>query len=302
MRLLVTGREGQVVRALIEQARGTQFEIVPVGRPQLDLAGPQDAIIATIAAAAPELIVSAAGYTQVDRAEEEPELAFAVNEGGARAVARAAQRLDVPLIHLSTDYVFDGRSGDPYVESDPTSPATAYGASKLAGERAILAEHADSVILRTAWVYSPFGTNFVRTMLRLAAERDEISVVGDQLGNPTSALDIASGIVDIAGNVAHDHDPAKRGIFHMTSSEEASWADLAAQIFRLSGEFGGAVANVKPIASADYPTRAMRPANSRLNCDKLEEAHAVRLPSWRSSLRPVVQRLIGVGDEGSIRS
>jgi dTDP-4-dehydrorhamnose reductase len=295
MRVVVTGREGQVVRSLIERARGTDIAIVPVGRPELDLArGPQE-IIARLEAASPDVIISAAAYTQVDKAESEPELAFAINEGGSRAVARSASKLSVPLIHLSTDYVFNGAKMSPYAEDDPIGPTGAYGSSKLAGERAVLAEHHDSAVLRTAWVYSPFGGNFVKTMLRLAGERDEISVVDDQRGNPTSALDIADGLLRVAANLCGSDDTGQRGVFHMTSAGEASWAELAEAIFALSAETGGVSATVKRIRTVDYPTPAKRPANSSLDSSKLARRHGVRLPEWRSSLKDVVTRLVEAG-------
>src|SRR6476661_1271854 len=167
MRLVVTGREGQVARSLIECAPSRGVEVVPLGRPELDLAGAPGDIEAAIAATRPDVLVSAAAYTQVDKAESEPELAFAIKERGARAIACAARTLRIPLVHLSTDYVFDGSKSTPYVEEDETAPSGVYGASKLAGERAVLAEHEDCAVLRTAWVYSPFGSNFMKTMLRL---------------------------------------------------------------------------------------------------------------------------------------
>lgn len=292
MRMVVTGREGQVVRSLLERAPVASVEVVPLGRPELDLAGPEAAIVRAIEAADPDVIVSAAAYTQVDKAEAEPEAAFAVNERGARVVAQAAHRLGVPLLHLSTDYVFDGAKDDPYVEEDRTGPGTVYGASKLAGEQAVLAEHSNSAILRTAWVYSPFGTNFVRTMLRLAAEREEVSVVSDQHGNPTSALDMADGIFSIARNLIRRDDPALRGIFHIAGSGDTSWAEFAEEIFAVSGRLGTQTARVRDLSTADYPTAAKRPANSRLDCGKLEREHAVRLPDWRSSLQRVVPRIL----------
>jgi len=199
MRIAVTGREGQVVRSLVDRSAGS-CEIIPVGRPELDLAGSAESIAAAIAAVRPDALVSAAAYTQVDKAESEPDLAFAINEGGAGAVARAARTLRIPLIHLSTDYVFDGTKRTPYVEEDETAPTGVYGASKLAGEQAVLAEHDDCAVLRTAWVYSPFGANFAKTMLRLAGDREEVAVVADQRGNPTSALDIADGILFLMNN------------------------------------------------------------------------------------------------------
>jgi dTDP-4-dehydrorhamnose reductase len=292
MRIAVTGREGQVVRALIERASGLDAEIVALGRPDLDLAAERDAIVSAIVNARPDVVVSAAAYTLVDKAESERDLAYAVNERGAGAVARAAAILAVPLIHLSTDYVFDGAKTAPYDEEDPTAPATVYGASKLAGEVAVLQEHGNSAILRTAWVYSPFGANFVKTMLRLASHRNEVEVVADQLGNPTSALDIADGILRIAINLHGSSDPDQRGVFHMTARGEASWAQFAEAVFASSRELGGPSAGVKHIATADYPTPAKRPHNSRLETAKLARLHGVRLPSWRSSLPGMVSRLI----------
>lgn len=298
MRIVVTGREGQVVRSLVERSVGP--EVVPLGRPELDLAGPADAIVSAIEAARPDVVVSAAAYTQVDKAESEVDLAFAVNERGARAIAIAARELNVPLIHLSTDYVFNGSKQSPYVEEDPTGPTGVYGVSKLAGERAVLQEHGNSAVLRTAWVYSPFGGNFVKTMLRLAAERDEIGVVADQRGNPTSALDIADAILQIGTNLSRSADPEQRGIFHMAAEGEASWAEFAEAIFAASAEIGGPAARVKHITTANFPTAARRPANSRLDSDKLARAHGARLPDWRSSMKQVVKRLLEAGNEGAL--
>lgn len=294
MRIVVTGRDGQVVRSLIERAPASAI-VLALGRPELDLARDQAAIRSAIEAAKPDVVVSAAAYTQVDKAESEPDLAFAVNRDGPRALAEAARTLGVPLIHLSTDYVFDGSKPSPYVEGDATGPAGVYGASKLAGEQAVLAEWDNSAVLRTAWVYSPFGTNFVKTMLRVARNRDEISVVDDQQGNPTSALDIADGILRVAANLRDSSDPAQRGVFHMTGAAQATWADFAEAIFALSDTAGGPSASVRRIRTADYPTPAKRPANSRLDSSKLAQVHGVRLPEWRASLNEVVSRLIGPG-------
>ncbi len=291
-RIVVTGKEGQVARSLAERGSAGSWEIVPLGRPELDLARDPSAIITAIADARPDIVVSAAANTAVDKAESEPEHAFAVNERGAGAVAKGAQALNVPLIHLSTDYVFDGDKSSPYVETDVPGPAGVYGASKLAGEKAVLKEQPDCAIIRTAWVYSPFGANFVKTMLRLAAERDEVGVVADQRGNPTSALDIADGILAVAANLRGNSEPALRGIFHMTGSGEASWADFAEAIFAASAAAGGPSAAVKRISTSDYPTAARRPANSRLDCAKLERVHGVRLPDWRLSAVDVVARLV----------
>ncbi len=290
MRIAVTGTAGQVVTSLLERGKAAGHEVIAVGRPDLDLADPAS-VARVLEAAKPDVIVSAAAYTAVDKAESESDLAFAVNGAGAGAVAQTAKKLGVPVIHISTDYVFDGMLDRPYVETDPTDPTGVYGASKLAGEQAVLAAHDDSVVLRVAWVYSPFGGNFVKTMLRLAGDRDEVSVVADQVGNPTSALAIADGIVQVATNMVADSSLSLRGIFHMTASGEASWADFAEGIFAASAARGGPSASVRHIGTADYPTPAIRPANSRLDCGKIARVHGVTLSDWRMSLDEVMDRL-----------
>ena len=292
MRIVVTGREGQVARALLERGPAAGHEIVAVGRPELDLAGSAQTIFDAIARARPDVVVSAAAYTAVDKAESDERQAFAVNAQGPGAVASAARHLEVPLIHLSTDYVFSGNKASPYREDDPTGPTSVYGRSKLAGEEAALAAQPNCAVLRTAWVYSPFGNNFVKTMLRLAEDRDELNIVADQRGNPTSALDIADGIFAVAANLFKSNDLSLRGIFNMSASGEASWAEFAETILAESASLGGPSAEVRPIATADYPTPAKRPANSRLDGAKLQQIHRVRLPDWRESTRSVVQRLL----------
>lgn len=291
MRIAVTGKVGQLVTSLVERGAVVGHEVIALGRPELDLTDPAT-VARALEAAVPDAIVSAAAYTAVDKAESETELVHAVNGAGAGAVAQAAKALSVPLVHVSTDYVFEGTLGRPYLESDPTGPTGVYGASKLAGEQAVLAAHGDnSAVLRVAWVYSPFGTNFVKTMLRLAGDREEVSVVADQLGNPTSALDIADGIIQIATNLVADSYPELRGVFHMTASGEASWADFAEAVFAASAARGGPSARLKRIATADYPTPAIRPANSRLDCSLIAKVHSVTLPDWRQSLETVMVRL-----------
>ena len=291
MRIAVTGKTGQVVTSLIERGALAGHDIVALGRPDFDLNDPAS-ILRGLETAAPDLIVSAAAYTAVDKAESENEAARVVNAVGAGTVAAAASALDVPLIHISTDYVFDGTLDRPYNETDQTGPASVYGASKLAGEQAVLAAHGDnSAILRVAWVYSPFGGNFVKTMLRLAGERDEVSVVADQIGNPTSALDIADGILQVATRLNASTDPQLRGIFHMTASGETSWAGFAEGIFAVSEARGGPTASVRHIPTIAYPTPAKRPANSRLNCSKIADTHGVILPPWQDGLKTVLARL-----------
>ncbi|MDG4908807.1 dTDP-4-dehydrorhamnose reductase [Mesorhizobium sp. WSM4898] len=291
MRLAVTGREGQVAASLIE--RGSKdVEVVPVGRPALDLARPET-VFAALAEARPDIVVSAAAYTNVDQAEDEKELAFAVNATGAGKVAEAAAGLGIPVIHLSTDYVFDGAKDGAYVETDATAPLGVYGASKLAGEQAVAAANPCHLILRTAWVYSPFGRNFVKTMLRLASDRDEISVVADQWGNPTSALDIADAILHAAARLRDDKNFAAFGIYHLTGSGETNWSGFARHILDTSRAFGGPYARVRDIATVDYPTKARRPANSRLSSVKFADVFGWTAPEWRVAVESVVRRLGG---------
>ncbi|RWL44468.1 MAG: dTDP-4-dehydrorhamnose reductase [Mesorhizobium sp.] len=293
MRLAVTGREGQVAASLVEAARGRDdVEVVAVGRPALDLARP-DTVFAALEAARPDIVVSAAAYTAVDQAEDEQGLAFAVNAVGAGKVAEAAARLGVQVIHLSTDYVFDGTKDGAYVETDPTAPLCVYGASKLAGEEAVAAANPRHLILRTAWVYSPFGRNFVKTMLRLAADRDEIAVVADQWGNPTSALDIADAILHAAARLRDDRNFAAFGVYHLVGEGETNWSGFARHILDTSRALGGPHATVCDIATSDYPTRARRPANSRLSSARFQGVFGWAAPQWRESTERMVHRLGG---------
>ncbi|AZO63878.1 MULTISPECIES: dTDP-4-dehydrorhamnose reductase [unclassified Mesorhizobium] len=292
MRLVVTGREGQVVSSLVERARThPDVEVVTLGRPELDLAKPET-IERALVATRPDLVVSAAAYTAVDQAEDEPDLAFAVNGIGAGHVAAAAARIGAPVIHLSTDYVFDGSGEGAYVEEDEPAPRSVYGASKLAGEQAVAKANPRHLILRTAWVYSPFGRNFVKTMLRLAADRDELAVVADQWGNPTSALDIADAILHSAAMLQSNKDFASFGVYHLAGTGETNWSGFARHILDTSQAFGGPYARVRDIATVDYPTKAQRPANSRLATTKFTSAFGWTAREWRESTKEVVRRLL----------
>ena len=237
MRIVVTGRHGQVAQALLERGPTLNVDVHAVARPEIDLARPAE-VERALVDLAPEIIVNAAAYTAVDRAESEPDLVWRINALGAEAVARAAKKLGIPIIQLSTDYVFDGSLDRAYREDDPTGPLGAYGDSKLGGERAVAAATGNHVILRTAWVYSPFGNNFARTMLALAGQRATISVVSDQWGAPTNALDLADGIIAIARNLL-DRPAATelRGVFHITGGGETNWAEFAAAILAASTAF-----------------------------------------------------------------
>jgi dTDP-4-dehydrorhamnose reductase len=292
MRIVVTGRDGQVVRSLIERAAfHPEIDVIVLGRPELDLSD-VSTIAGTISTAAPDMVVSAAAYTAVDQAEDEPELARVINAAGAGAVALAASQLGVPVIHLSTDYVFSGDGTEPYSETDATGPQGVYGQTKLEGERAVQVANARHIILRTAWVYSPFGKNFVKTMLRLAESRDSVSVVSDQWGNPTSALDTADGIIHIAKHLETDSSFANYGIYHLAGSGDVNWSGFARRIFEASRLNNGPFANVLDVATADYPTKARRPLNSRLSTDKLFDVFGWRAPDWRTSTEQVVARLL----------
>jgi dTDP-4-dehydrorhamnose reductase len=292
MKILVTGREGQVARSLVERARlRSDMLVETVGRPELDLTRPES-VISAIVQRSPDIVVSAAAYTAVDQAEDEVDLALAINAGGASAVAKAAAQLRVPVIHLSTDYVFSGDKSAPYLEHDPVGPQSAYGRTKLAGEIAVADANPKHVILRTAWVYSPFGKNFVATMLNLAQSRARIGVVSDQTGNPTSAFDLADGILHVARALMAMPAPDKFGTFHLAGTGATNWAAFAENIFLESRSAGGPTAKVDRISTADYPTKARRPANSTLSTEKLARIYSWRAPDWRLSCSDTVRRLV----------
>ena len=296
MRLLVTGKTGQVVSALVEAGAREGVDIHTVGRPEFDLLAPQDGLT-RLADARPDVIVSAAAYTAVDKAESDADTAERVNAGGPAALAGLAAQLDIPIIHISTDYVFDGSKTEPYVESDPTNPLGVYGATKLMGELAVASATANHAILRTAWVYSPFGSNFLKTMLRLSTTRLTLRVVEDQRGNPTSALDIADAVLSVARNLVLRKDDADlRGVFHLAGAGEVSWAGFATEIFSASESLGGPRAEIAPISTADYPTAARRPVNSCLDTTKLRATHGVIMPAWQQSTHRVIRRLLASND------
>lgn len=277
MSILVIGRSGQIARALARRAAVRKLALEALGRPELDLEHPER-VAAAFADRRPHVVVNAAAYTGVDEAEAETERAFVVNCAGAGAVAQAAASKGAPVVQVSTDYVFDGAKPAPYVETDEAHPNGAYGVSKLAGEHAVLESNPRAIILRTSWVFDASGANFVRTMLRLAQTRAEIGVVDDQYGCPTFADDFADAVLAIAAR------PERFGIYHCAGAGETSWAGFAQEIFAQSRARGGPAAIVRPLASAEFPTRARRPANSRLDCAKLAADYGVRLRPWRDAL------------------
>jgi dTDP-4-dehydrorhamnose reductase len=293
MRLFVIGGEGQVARSLREVgSRGDNIVFGFGARPDLDLLRPAS-IAKALADFRPDLVVNPAAYTAVDKAESEPDQAFALNRDGARAVAAAAADRGVPVIHLSTDYVFDGKKKEPYSETDAVGPQGVYGRSKLAGELAVAEANPRHIVLRTSWVYAPFGGNFVRTMLRLTAERERLRVVDDQLGCPTYALDIAGTIIAIAQKWAgSDWHPKYAGVTHIAGPDVRTWCGFAREIVRGVAERGGRLIPVDPISTSDYPTPAMRPANSCLSSERLEAVFGLRLRPLKSSLADCLDRLL----------
>lgn len=277
--------------SLAEAGKARGLDLVALGRPDFDLTKEQD-VIRAVAETKPDVVINAAAYTAVDQAENEPDAARMLNATGPGWLARESAKIGVPILHVSTDYVFDGDKKAPYVEADVPHPLCVYGASKLEGERAVAAMNPKHVILRTAWVYSPFGKNFVRTMLRLAETREDLGVVADQLGNPTYAPDIADALLDVAAQVTGPGSAYRWGVFHMTSAGEAVWADFAEAIFAHARAAGAPAARVKRITSAEFPTPVKRPANSRLDGGKLEAIYRVRLPAWQTGLEQCMARLM----------
>ena len=293
-RVLIAGRGGQLATALLAAFRDAGWDAVALGRPELDLGGPPQAVAARVLGIAPQLVVNAAAYTAVDRAEDEPAAAMAVNRDGAAALAEAAERCGAAMIHVSTDYVFDGTKGAPQSEDDAVAPLGAYGASKLAGERAVLAENPRAAVVRTAWVCSATGQNFLRTMLRLGAERAEVGVVADQRGAPIFADDLAAALLRMGEALveAEPGDPVF-GTFHLAGAPDTTWHGFAAAIFEGAARRGAARPRLKAIATADYPTKARRPADGRLDCSRIETVHGIARPEWRRGLDRALDTLLG---------
>ena len=288
--VLVVGRTGQLARALAALADERKLPLVAAARPELDLSDPES-IDRIVGACCPRAIVNAAAYTFVDKAESEIDLAFKINRDGAEHLAQAAERLDVPFIQVSTDYVFDGNKLTPYQEDDRPSPLGIYGRSKRDGEIAVLASNSEAVVLRTSWVYSPFGHNFVKTMLRLAETRDDIRVVDDQYGAPTSARDLAQAIIEIIQQIAERPDSNLGGIYHLTAAGRTTWYGFAAAIFAGWANRGRRIPTLKAITTADYPTPARRPINSQLDCSKAARVFGVRIPHWREGLESCLDQI-----------
>jgi dTDP-4-dehydrorhamnose reductase len=291
MRFLVLGGSGQLGTQLREMPLPRGVELVAPARAAVDL-GDLAAIRRIVAAQPWSVVIDAAGYTHVDRAESEEELAFAINAEAAACLAAETGKRGIPLIYVSTDYVFDGRKGAPYVEKDLTAPLNAYGRSKLAGERRVSAANPRHVILRTAWLYSPHGANFVRTILRLAQEREHLTVVADQRGCPTSARDLAQACLDIARRCAAEPERTDYGLYHFAGAGAATWFELAGAIVEQAAGRLGRTPRLEPISTAQYSSPAARPADSRLDCTAIQDAFGLAPRPWRRALAETVDCLL----------
>jgi dTDP-4-dehydrorhamnose reductase len=289
--ILVTGGAGQVGIELARQGWPADVALYLPTRAELDI-GDAASVEALFAARSFAAVINPAAYTAVDKAEDESAAAFLANAQGAANLAQASRKTGVPLVHVSTDYVFDGSKDGFYLETDPVAPLGSYGASKLSGEYAVLSGNKRSVVLRTAWVLSAHRGNFLKTMLRVGATNPKLRVVADQVGCPTSAADIAVALRTITLAMIADVD-APTGIFHFVNTGEASWCDLAREIFALSAATGGPSPEVEAITTADYPTPAKRPANSRLSTDRIRADYGIHPRDWQAAVRDIIDELSG---------
>jgi len=290
VKVLVTGCNGQAGRELCKKSTERGLEIISLDLPDFDITD-MKAVDEIISQSSIFAVISAAAYTAVDKAESEPDIAFNVNQKGPANLATSCRKQGIPLIHISTDYVFDGSKTDAYIETDPVSPVGVYGKSKAAGEgdvRNILADH---IILRTAWLCSEHGNNFVKTMVRLGQERDEIGVVADQYGCPTFAFDIAEAILDIVSQITKKND-IPWGTYHYCGKGVTTWYEFAKKTLEQAGEYTSLkVKNIVPLTTKEYPTPAKRPVNSALDCTRIQNSFNVFPKQWQDSLSDLVQRL-----------
>lgn len=288
-KILVTGGNGQLAVSL--SALGGE-QVIRIGRPEFDFDQPET-IAAAVSRYKPHAVVNAAAWTAVDLAESEPEAARRANETGPALLAAACAEIGVPLVHVSTDYVFSGDKGSPYVETDPIAPQTVYGTTKAAGEAAVLAANPQTAVLRTAWVYSAHGKNFVRTMIAAGAKNPRLRVVGDQIGNPTSSDDLARAILAILARVSKTGwQPEYAGVYHATAQGETSWHGLAVAALEAAARLGRPMPEIDAIRTEDWPTPAKRPQDSRLDCSKLASVFGVQLPDWHATLVPTVETIV----------
>lgn len=286
MKVLVTGCNGQVGHCLTERLK-VNAEVLALDYEGLDITN-REAVLNTVAKFKPNYIINAAAHTAVDRAEQEIELSYAINRDGPSYLAQAAKACGAVMLHISTDYVFDGTGEKPYQESDSTGPQGVYGQSKLSGELAVAEACPEHLILRTAWVFGEHGNNFVKTMLRLAQSRDDLSIVGDQFGGPTYAGDIADALIAMVQFIEHGKQP-QWGVYHFSGMPYASWFDFASAIFQAAQQHQVLAKQPKlaAIPTSAYPMPAKRPANSRLNCSKIEHQFAIKPSDWHAALNNI---------------
>lgn len=294
--ILIIGRDGQLARALAKRKRAGGTTISCIGRPDLDL-GTADLLAARelISKQRPDIVINTAAYTAVDLAETEPEIAFATNANGPRVLAEATAQAGIPIIQVSTDYVFDGQKPSPYLENDATNPLCIYGASKRAGELAVETANHKHVIIRTSWLYSETGKNFAKSILQMARVRDELTIVSDQIGRPTSADELADGLFRVVDNILFEPTKSELyGYFHAANSGQTSWHGFADEILHISEGLGGPQPRLKAVTTADYPGIAKRPLNSVLDCSKIRRVHGVELSHWQHPIAEMVKTTLAL--------
>lgn len=287
-KIMITGAYGQVGFCLTQQAKESGWDILAIDRDKLDITDPQ-AVNALVKEYQPDVIINAAAHTAVDKAETEIEVSYLINRNGPQYLAEAAASVGAAILHISTDYVFAGDKDGIYTESDPVAPQGVYGASKLAGEEAVLAANPKHIILRTAWVFGEHGNNFVKTMLRLGAQRDQLGIVADQFGGPTYAGDIAAALLTMAENTVAAPATVKWGIYHFAGEPHVNWHQFAQAIFDKAVEYQllTKIPQLNELTTADYPTLAKRPANSRLDCRKIFKEFGIQPSNWQRALENI---------------
>ena len=291
MNVLITGAQGQVGKELTSIAQDKGFNVIAASRADLDISQAEN-VQQFMSQYQPDIVINAAAHTAVDKAEDEHDLAFTINRDGAANLAIACSKLNIPLLHISTDYVFDGTKTAPYNENDVVAPLGVYGESKWQGEEAIRQNLSHFLILRVAWVFGAQGNNFVKTMLRLAEDRDELNVVADQFGGPSPAKDIAQTLITLVEKFQQNKTLAW-GTYHYCGKEKTTWYDFASEIFKQAFELGilNKQIKVNPITTAEYPTAAKRPENSMLDCSKLKTTFGINMPEWKEALKQVLIEL-----------
>lgn len=288
MRILVAGANGQVGHSLCQRLKEYPWEVIALTRNEFDITN-VDIVNRTVEQYRPNIIINCAAYTAVDKAEQEQTLAFAINRDGPAYLASAANEVDAVIIHLSTDYVFDGNAHENYTEADPTNPQGIYGASKLEGEKALASANKKHIILRTAWVFGEHGNNFVKTMIRLGSNRDTLGIVADQEGGPTYAGDIANALITIVESISNNSE-IPWGVYHYSGTPHTNWYEFSRRIFdevEQASLYNKPVPTLNPITTADYPTPAKRPANSKLDCTKIEQAFGIKPSNWQAALKNI---------------